>query len=84
MKERIMELCKELCCKEITEDEQLIITGLLDSFKIMELICSLEETFLITFRPEEMTELEHFSCVNHIVDIVENKKRIILGQNGCQ
>lgn len=78
IKNRVMVLCKDLCHKELSEDEQLIITGLLDSFKIMELICSLEEEFCITFLPEEISELDHFSCVNHITNIVEKKRERIL------
>lgn len=73
MKERILEICEDLCCKELAADEQLIITGLLDSFKIMELICSLEEEFHIRFIPEEITNLDHFACVDSIVDLVDIK-----------
>lgn len=74
MKEKIQNLCEELCCKEVSMDEQLIVTGLLDSFKIMELICRLEEEFQITFLPEEISELSNFSCVNCIADIICRKE----------
>lgn len=73
MKEKIENICEELCCKEVSMDEQLIVTGLLDSFKIMELICRLEEEFQITFLPEEISELSNFSCVNCIADIICRK-----------
>ena len=75
MEKKIMEICSNLICREISPDEQLIATGMLDSFKIMELICSLEEAFAITFLPEEIMELEHFSSVKHMVDIVGFKVR---------
>lgn len=75
MKERVMELCKDLCCKEISEEEQLILSGLLDSYKIMELICSLEEEFHITFTPEEISNLDYFSCVKHIVELIKIKEQ---------
>lgn len=75
MKERILEICSELCCKEISAEEELIVTGLLDSFRIMELICSLEEEFDIVFLPEEIMELDHFSCVDHMAELVADKKR---------
>lgn len=74
MREKILKICKDLCCKEVAADEQLIITGLLDSYKIMELICSLEGEFQIVFQPEEISELDNFSCVDRIVDIVNHKK----------
>ena len=73
MEERILEICEDLCCKELSTDEQLIITGLLDSFKIMDLICSLEEAFSITFLPEEIMEINYFSNVNNIIGLVKNK-----------
>lgn len=75
MEEKIRQICNELCCKEIPEDENLIASGLLDSFKIMELICSLEEEFHITFLPEEMQDLDNFSCLKCIWDIVKQKTK---------
>ncbi len=73
MKEKIWELCRSICCREITEDEPLIVTKVLDSFKIMELICSLEEEFHIQFSPDEIMDLDHFSSVDHIVELVRSK-----------
>lgn len=73
MKEKIIEICRELCCKEISGDEELIASGLLDSFKIMELICSLEEGFHIVFLPEEIMNLDNFETVNRMAEIVSRK-----------
>lgn len=73
MEERIQIICENICDQDIQPDEQLIITKVLDSFKIMDLICSLEEEFHIQFRPEEIMELEHFSSVNRITDLVTRK-----------
>lgn len=73
MEERVMEICEDLCCKELTTDEQLVVSGLLSSFKIMELICSLEEEYHIKFIPEEITNPDNFACVNSIVAIVNTK-----------
>lgn len=75
MREEIAGLCRELCCQEVSAEEELIITGLLDSFKIMELISSLEEMFHIVFKPEEIMDLDHFSTINHIAEIVSVKTR---------
>lgn len=74
MKEKILEICSELCYRELSEGEELITTGILDSFKLMELVCSLEEEFNITFSPEEIMELDHFSNVNHMVDMIDRKQ----------
>lgn len=73
MKNKILEICSELCCRELSPDEELIATDILDSFKIMELICSLEEEFDITFLPEEIMDMDHFSCVNRMAAIVDRK-----------
>ena len=73
IKEQILEICEELCCKKITSDEELIASRMLDSFKTIELINSLEEEFYIIFEPEEISGLENFSCVNNICHIVQCK-----------
>lgn len=74
MHEKILKICEELCCTELVSDEPLISTKLLDSFRLMELICILEEEFQITCTPEEITEFDHFSSVDHIVDFVAGKQ----------
>lgn len=74
MKEKILKICCELCNKELSDEEELIATGILDSFKIMELIASLEEEFNIMFSPEEIMELDHFSSVNRMAEIVIRKR----------
>lgn len=73
MRGEIAGLCRELCCQEVSAEEELIMSGLLDSFKIMELISSLEEKFHIVFNPEEIMDLDHFSTINHIAEIVSMK-----------
>lgn len=73
MKDKIKDICQSLCCKEIDPEEQLIISGQLDSFNFMKLICRLEEEFHITFLPEEISDLDNFSCVSRMVKIVGRK-----------
>lgn len=70
---KIKEICDTLCHKELKQQEQLIHSGVLDSFLLMELICTLEEEFQITFQPDEIEELDHFSCVQNITEIVRRK-----------
>ena len=74
MEEMISKICEDLCCREILPDEELIATGVLDSFRIMELICDLEEKFQIVFLPEEISDLDNLSNVNNIVDFVKRKQ----------
>lgn len=66
-------MCKYLCGREIGLNQELINSGLLNSFKIMELICQLEEEYNINFSADEIAEVENFSCVNNIVMIMNNK-----------
>lgn len=73
MKKRILEICKEICCQEISEDEQLLAEGLLDSYRIMELASELEMEFQIILTPEDFMELENFSCVKNIIRLVTEK-----------
>ncbi len=71
MKEKILEICEELCCRKLMMDEQLILTHILDSFKIMELVCQLEDEFKIVLPPDEISDLNNFASVNHIAGLVE-------------
>lgn len=73
MKKRILEICKEICCQEISEDEQLLAGGLLDSYRIMELASELEMEFHIVLMPEDFMDLENFSCVKNIIRLIEKK-----------
>ena len=79
MREKIAKICEDLCCRPISREEELITSGLLDSFKIMELICSLEEAFDITFLPDEIMDLEHFSSVEKLVEFVSSKVSCLTG-----
>lgn len=73
MEKKILEICKELCCREISYGEPLITTGILDSYKIMEIMCNLEEEFHITFLPEEISDMENFSTVNNMIALCKRK-----------
>ena len=73
MKETIFKICADLCGRELAPDEPLIVSGLLDSFGIMELVCTLEDEFQIDFLPKEITNLDNFSSVNSIMDLVKAK-----------
>lgn len=73
MDQKIVEICENLCCKKLLRNEQLIVSGIFDSYLIMELICALEEEFCIKFDTEEITNLDNFSCINSIVQIIRKK-----------
>lgn len=73
MKKRIIQICEDLCCKNIEKDEQLIETGILDSYKIMELISGLELEFHISLHKDDISDLNNFACVDNIVDLICRK-----------
>lgn len=73
MKGKILNMCENICRKKLEADEQLIITGLFDSSGIIELIANLEDEYQIVFFPEDILNLDNFSCVNNIVNIVKIK-----------
>ena len=73
MTDRIQKICREVCGREVEKDELLLASGVLDSFKLMELICSLEDEFHILFEPEEIMELDHFSSVERMAESVGDK-----------
>lgn len=50
---------------EITEEDDLLGSGILDSLGMMRLILFLENEFDVSIPPEDMT-IENFMTVNHI------------------
>ncbi len=74
MKEKVLEICQEYCDGKIAnENEDLFESGLLNSYRLLELLCELENAFSIEFLPEEMNDTEHFSTIVHMVDLIEHK-----------
>lgn len=57
---------------ELTLDEDLLGSGILDSLAMMKLIGFLEEEFNCEILPEEMI-IENFMTVGHIVNFLQHK-----------
>lgn len=74
MEKKVLSICRKICCREITDEEELILSGILDSFKIMELICELEGLFGITFVPDEIMDMDNFSTVHNMAELVRQKQ----------
>ena len=49
MENEIHNFCIKVCCKEVGMQDELIVSGLLNSYDLMELISILEERFSIEF-----------------------------------
>ena len=73
-KQKVLEICEELCGRPISPTEELITTGMLNSFKIMELISVLEKEFQIIFLPEEIADLDNLSCIDNILSFIMKKR----------
>ncbi len=71
IRNKIQQICEELCEKQLTQEEMLLT--MMDSYKLMDLICRLEDELQITFLPKEIADLDHFSCMNSIVELVKSK-----------
>lgn len=54
---------------ELTSDEPLFSSGLIDSFGVLELIAFLEDTFLITIDPA-VHDLAEFDSIGRIAALV--------------
>lgn len=53
------------------KDKELLVSGVIGSFQLFELICELEEAFDIRFRQEDLKDLSHFSSANAIIDMIK-------------
>lgn len=57
----------------LTADEDLLTTGLIDSLGTMKLIAFLEETYDITVPAEDMT-IEYFMTVNDMAEYIAARR----------
>jgi acyl carrier protein len=54
---------------DLTEDTDLVGSGLMDSFSLVALVLQLQEDFTIVIQPEEIT-LASFGSIREIVNFV--------------
>lgn len=59
----------------LTSDEDLLTTGLIDSLGIMKLLTYLEETFEITIPAEDMT-IEYFMTVDDMSEYIASRQAV--------
>ncbi|MEL6635588.1 MAG: acyl carrier protein [Bacteroidota bacterium] len=58
---------------QLTADEDLLSSGLVDSVGMMNLIAFIEEEFGLPIPPEDMV-IEHFITVENMVNYLERRK----------
>ncbi len=71
LEEAVCALLKKQCGEYVSKDRELLVSGVIGSFQLFELICDLEETFDIRFRQEDLKVMSHFSSVNAIMDTIK-------------
>ncbi|HBA68066.1 MAG TPA: hypothetical protein DCZ40_01740 [Lachnospiraceae bacterium] len=67
----VCELLKKQCSEYVPKDKELLVSGVIGSFQLFELICELEEAFDIRFHQEDLKEISHFSSVNAITNTIK-------------
>lgn len=58
---------------DIANDDDLLLSGLLDSLSVIRLVQHLENEFTVRVPPEEIV-IEHFTSVDTITAYLETKK----------
>lgn len=58
---------------EVAEDENLLLSGLIDSLGVMMLVQFIEERFQIDVPPEDVT-MEHFLSINTIDSYLRHRR----------
>lgn len=71
LEEMVCEMVKKQCGEYVSKDRELLVSGMIGSFQLFELICDLEEAYDIRFRKEDLKEISHFSSVNAIMDMIK-------------
>lgn len=69
----INDIIKKHCGIEVSDDQELIKSKILNSFQFFEVICELEEVYGINLSPEEIGKFENFSTIKNIVAMLKNK-----------
>jgi acyl carrier protein len=69
----VEELAESGFREEISDDESLVESQILDSLSILKLISFMDEVFGIYFSEEEL-EPERFETVQRIIELVRNKQ----------
>ena len=67
------ELLSDRGAVTLSDDDNLLGSGLVDSVGMMTLVLFIEDTFALTVPPEDVT-IEHFMSVNTIHAYLESRK----------
>jgi acyl carrier protein len=73
MVEEITNYIKEEIDVLVTQEEELLSSGLVDSITIMKVIAHLEETYEIKVPPQDMV-IENFNTIKSITEYITQQK----------
>jgi acyl carrier protein len=73
MVEEITNYIKEEIDVLVTQEEELLSSGLIDSITIMKVIAHLEETYEIKVPPQDMV-IENFNTIKSITEYITQQK----------
>lgn len=73
MVEEITNYIKEEIDVLVTQEEELLSTGLIDSITILKLIAHLEETYNIKVPPQDMV-IDNFNTVTSIIEYINQQQ----------
>lgn len=58
--------------KTVADDEELLVSGLVDSIGVMRLVAYLEQQYTIAVPPQDVT-IEHFATIEAIVSYLQER-----------
>lgn len=61
--------------RPLSEDEQLLANGILDSLGVLDLVGYIEQEFDVTLADEDLLP-EHFATLRHLTAFVEEKQGV--------
>ena len=73
MVEEIINYINEEIDVLVTQEEELLSSGLIDSITIMKLIAHLEETYEIKVPPQDMV-IENFNTISSIIEYITQQQ----------
>lgn len=74
--DRIKEIIKRHCLKEVQDDDELLKSGLLNSYQLLEVICELEDIYQVELSPEDIGDMENFSSVKSIRELISRETAV--------
>lgn len=73
MEEKILDVLKEYLTDNVSADDELLNSKILNSYDLVELICELETLCDIKFTRNDIQNMENWSTINNIINLIKSK-----------